>query len=342
MRESAVTLGHTARRSGGLRGWPPCVQRRDRRRLLRRRGDGGDRGRARGGARRPAPPPPSQHADRARRRDLRREQVVRPLLRDLSERGQPGRPAALHRRAGTPAVNGLDPTLLTQQPELVNPQRLDRSEAVTCDQNHDYARRAGGVQPRRDGQVRPEHDRRPCGTRRTKSIVMGYYDGNTVTGAVEPRPALRDERQLLRHEVRAVDDRRDQPDQRPDTTAPTADRHAASRTARSQQPRARARRLREPGRRHALRQEHRRPDERRGRHLGLVPGRLHADRRSTARATAVCNTAHPNVGGANVSDYVPHHNPFAYYARTANIHHLPPTSHGDDRHAPTRPTTSTT
>jgi phospholipase C len=39
---------------------------------------------------------------------------------------------------------------------------------------------------------------------------------------------------------------------------------------------------------------------------------------------AVCAAKHTNVGGASVTDYSPHHNPFAYYASTANPHHLPP------------------
>ena len=40
---------------------------------------------------------------------------------------------------GTPSVNGLIETLLTDNPNLDNPTRLDRSEAVTCDQDHAYA-----------------------------------------------------------------------------------------------------------------------------------------------------------------------------------------------------------
>jgi phospholipase C len=32
------------------------------------------------------------------------------------------------------------------------------------------------------------------------------------------------------------------------------------------------------------------------------------------------------VGGASVTDYSAHHEPFQYYAQTANPHHLPPTS----------------
>jgi phospholipase C len=41
---------------------------------------------------------------------------------------------------------------------------------------------------------------------------------------------------------------------------------------------------------------------------------------------AVCGTTHTNVGGASVTDYSAHHEPFQYYAQTANPHHLPPTS----------------
>ncbi|MGC4112580.1 MAG: alkaline phosphatase family protein [Nocardioides sp.] len=41
---------------------------------------------------------------------------------------------------------------------------------------------------------------------------------------------------------------------------------------------------------------------------------------------ALCDTAHSNQAGASVVDYSPHHNPFQYYASTANPHHLPPTS----------------
>ncbi|MGV9994728.1 phospholipase C [Streptomyces sp. NPDC003374] len=39
---------------------------------------------------------------------------------------------------------------------------------------------------------------------------------------------------------------------------------------------------------------------------------------------ARCDAVHTNAGGAEVLDYSPHHNPFAYYRSTANPHHLPP------------------
>ena len=47
---------------------------------------------------------------------------------------------------------------------------------------------------------------------------------------------------------------------------------------------------------------------------------------STNSGGAVCGSTHTNIGGATVSDYSPHHNPFAYYASTSNPAHLPPSS----------------
>lgn len=41
---------------------------------------------------------------------------------------------------------------------------------------------------------------------------------------------------------------------------------------------------------------------------------------------AVCSSAHVNIVGENITDYVVHHEPFQYYESTSNLHHLPPTS----------------
>jgi phospholipase C len=47
---------------------------------------------------------------------------------------------------------------------------------------------------------------------------------------------------------------------------------------------------------------------------------------TTANPLPVCGSAHENIGGAATNDYVPHHEPFQYYASTANPAHLPPSS----------------
>ena len=48
---------------------------------------------------------------------------------------------------------------------------------------------------------------------------------------------------------------------------------------------------------------------------------------TTPPSTAqLCDESHTNVGGGSSADYSPHHEPFEYYAATANPMHLPPTS----------------
>jgi phospholipase C len=47
---------------------------------------------------------------------------------------------------------------------------------------------------------------------------------------------------------------------------------------------------------------------------------------SSDTAGAICGASHTNIGGASVADYSAHHEPFQYYASTANPAHLAPTS----------------
>jgi phospholipase C len=92
----------------------------------------------------------------------------------------------------TPGVNGYTDALLHNNPNLLNigngagasnPFRLDRSQASTADQDHDYtpeqeAFHAGMMDsfPEYTGTPGPP----PTGVS-TTGLVMGYYDGNTVT-----------------------------------------------------------------------------------------------------------------------------------------------------------------
>src|SRR6516165_866042 len=89
----------------------------------------------------------------------------------------PGEPS-FQASPDTPSVNGLSPALLTDNPNSVNPQRLDRAQAVTCDQDHNY----------KDEQAAFDHglmdkfvESTSGGSCTDRSIVMDYYDGNTVT-----------------------------------------------------------------------------------------------------------------------------------------------------------------
>ncbi len=96
----------------------------------------------------------------------------------------------------TPTVNGLTPSLLTHNPNAlnpangpgaVNPFRLDRSQAATADQDHDYtaeqlAFHAGLMDlfPKSVGKGNPPKNgaQSPLNT---TGLTMGYFDGNTVT-----------------------------------------------------------------------------------------------------------------------------------------------------------------
>jgi phospholipase C len=94
---------------------------------------------------------------------------------------------------GTPSVNGYTDALLQNNPNAlntsangagaVNPFRLDRSQAETADQDHDYTPEQeafhGGLMdsfPEFTGTPGP-----PPPGQTTHGLVMGYYDGNTVT-----------------------------------------------------------------------------------------------------------------------------------------------------------------
>jgi phospholipase C len=53
---------------------------------------------------------------------------------------------------------------------------------------------------------------------------------------------------------------------------------------------------------------------------------------ATGTSPASCLASHTNAAGASVVDYSPHHQPFQYYASTANPHHLPPASDAEIGH----------
>jgi phospholipase C len=88
-------------------------------------------------------------------------------------------------RKGTPSVNGYTPALLQNNPNLnplngsgaSNPFRLDRSQAVTADQDHGYT----DEQKAFDNGLMdlfPLHVGVPA---TNTALNLGYYDGNTVT-----------------------------------------------------------------------------------------------------------------------------------------------------------------
>ena len=88
--------------------------------------------------------------------------------------------------AGTPTVNGLNSALLApNNPNSAQPFRLGRDQAQTCDQDHTYTDEQKAFNSGLMDKF-VETVGRGAGTcadyGKGKGLVMGYYDGNTVTG----------------------------------------------------------------------------------------------------------------------------------------------------------------
>jgi phospholipase C len=86
----------------------------------------------------------------------------------------------------TPRVNSLESAgLLTNNPNGVNPFRIDRSNPNTCDQDHAYGDEQfafhGGLMDRFAGTLPNGHPFSCNDAKLGANSTLGYYDGNTVT-----------------------------------------------------------------------------------------------------------------------------------------------------------------
>jgi phospholipase C len=264
-----------------------------------------------------------------------------------------------HAKPGTPTVNGLytkiTPSgpvgpLLTDNPNSYNPERLTPSEALTCDQNHDY-------QPEQEAADGGKMDEFVQFTQvdtctgqpilyGAPGLVMDYYDGNTVT-------ALWNYAQNY-----ALSDNNYDSDFGPSTpgalnliSGNDGGGYAVSPTTGAK--------VSDPGSVGSVGKNgvgtiygdldpayddcsdssHTSTDPvgvMTGKNIGNLLNERHitwgwfqggfAPTSTSSAGYAVCGSEHENVGGIEVQDYVPHHNPFEYYKSTANPEHLPPTS----------------
>lgn len=85
----------------------------------------------------------------------------------------------------TPSVNGITPAVSAVSGSANPPFRLDRSQAVTCDQDNGYnaeqnAYNSGLINLFPVNTQFESGPPTPCGTY-ASDLIMGYYDGNTVT-----------------------------------------------------------------------------------------------------------------------------------------------------------------
>jgi phospholipase C len=240
----------------------------------------------------------------------------------LNPAGEP----AFHAKPGTPTVNGLSDFLLNHNPNKANPKRLDRSQAVTCDQDHVY----GDEQKSFDhGLMDKFVEFVSGGSCVDKSIVMDYYDGNTVTAiwnyaqhfamsdnsfSTTFGPSTPGALNLISGQTHGAT-----PASIPGNVSNGSVIGDPRPIAALDDCTVSANRISMGGINvgHLLNNK--------GVSWGWFQGGFKPS--SVVAGTAVCATSHMNVSGASAgTDYIPHHEPFQYFAETANPHHLPPTS----------------
>jgi phospholipase C len=255
----------------------------------------------------------------------------------LNPRGEP----AFQPAPGTPTPDGLTQALLTNNPnkdatgKQVNPFRLDRSQAMTCDQSHNYTNEQlamdGGLM---DGFVtNTGNQTNKCAVNNVKGAqTMGYFDGNTVTAlwnysqhyslndhsfGTGYGPSTPGALNLVSGQTNGA--------------SPSDGKRVLNGTV-----------LGDPdpffddcgSKTNAIQMT--------GRNIGNLLntgdptnpapvswGWFQGGFRPTsmsADGVAACDSTHTNIGGVSVDDYEAHHDPFQYYEDTSNPHHLPPTS----------------
>ncbi len=230
------------------------------------------------------------------------------------------------------SVDGLNDVLRQSNPNSVAPFRLSRAQNYTCDQDHDYQpeqQAIGGGQMNRFVETVGVGSPGCPDYGHGKGLVMGYYDGNTVTAIwnLAQRFAMSDNSfnttygpstpgvlNLVSGQSGGVDAAHTLGDLSEAVVAGSVigdpdpfydDCSGSAQVAMT------------------------------GRNVGdllndagLTWGWFQGGFAPSSRngATAVCNVTTPNLGGISNKAYSAHHQPFQYYKSTANPHHLPPTS----------------
>src|SRR6266567_5349750 len=265
--------------------------------------------------------------------------------------------STFHAKPGTPTVNGLytkiTPSgpvgpLLTNNPNSSNPARLTHAQALTCDQDHGYTAEQQDVDGGKMDKFVQFTNVSTCSAPNfgAPGLVMDYYDGNTVTGLwnYAQRYAMSDNNydttfgpstpgalNLISGQTGAsfaVSPSTGQPVAAPG--AVSAPNSAGLGTVYGDP---------DPAFDDCSDASHTTTNP-----VAITTGKNVGDLLNARGVTwgwfqggftptgtnsagfAVCGSKHANIGGAQITDYSPHHEPFQYYRSTANPKHLPPSS----------------
>ncbi|MFE8950031.1 phospholipase C [Streptomyces sp. NPDC007856] len=247
--------------------------------------------------------------------------------------------------------------LLTKNPNQYAPKRLSPSQAMTCDQNHNYgAEQYAANGGKADQYVQnTEVDKCSGGLFGEPGLVMDYYDGNTVTAlwnyaqhySLSDRnfssvygPSTPGALNLISGQTHGVISM----DPSSGTENPKQTSTPDAYTVKSPDAKGVGTVINDPDPAYddCSDKDHTSTNalaSLQGKNVGDL---LNAKKVSwgwfqggfrpstawngTSGSYAKCDTTHTNLGGAAVADYSPHHNPFSYYKSTANPHHLAPKS----------------
>jgi phospholipase C len=224
---------------------------------------------------------------------------------------------------GTPTINGLGPSLTDgNNPNSVQPFRLDRSQNVTCDQDHTYGNEQKafdhGLMDRfvetvgRGTAACQDYGRGP-------GLVMGYYDGNTVTAlwnyaqhfamsdnsySTTFGPSTPGALNLVSGQTHGFEQ----------TTTTPNEVTAAGTVIGDPQP---------TGDKCTTR-DHTTSVDPKNKNIGDLLNGKNVTWGWFQGGFADCAVTHTNMGGVVKGDYIAHHEPFQYYASTANPQHTPP------------------
>ena len=253
-------------------------------------------------------------------------------------------------KSNTPTVNGLSTSLLENNPNGSNPTRLTPAEALTCDQDH-------ADTPEQEAYDKGLADKFPEYTQNATcsspdqglpGLVMDYYDGNTVTGLwnYAQNYAMSDNNYDTTYgpstpgAINLVSGQTYGAEVVNSSTGTPVSDSAVVASANSSDLGtdvadmdpyyddcgAGSDRLKLTGENigDQLNQK--------GVTWGWFQGGFGATTAATSTTPAVCGATHTNVGGATVADYSAHHDPFQFYASTANVHHTAPKNEAEVGH----------
>jgi phospholipase C len=246
----------------------------------------------------------------------------------------------------TPSVNGLSGALLNSNPNFLNagngkgamnPFRLDRSQAATADQDHNYTPEQEAFHnglmdafPEFTGVPGP-----PPSADTTTGLVMGYYDGNTVTALwnYAQEYALNDNSygstfgpstpgaiNLISGQTNGVSDQISASSKIVDDgnggltdigdADPIGDTCSTTTGAQISMGGQNIGDLLNA----------------QGVTWGWFEGGFDLTRKNSNGTTGCARSTTSSVTGVAETDYIPHHQPFQYYATTANLKHVRPSS----------------